>query len=233
MNPRVFYSISYGLYVVSSKMEDKLNGQIANTIFQVTSEPAKIAVSINKQNLTHTFIQESGAFAASILAKDTPLKFIGLFGFKSGKDTDKFAQVAYKIGKMGMPVVTDNGIGYFEAKVVDSLDVGTHTVFIGEVLDAEMLEDAEPLTYAFYHEIKKGVAPKTAPTYIKDEVREEKDKEAKKMDKYRCTVCGYVYDPVKGDPESGIESGTPFSRLPKDWVCPVCGADKDMFEEED
>ncbi|MBE0477675.1 flavin reductase [Candidatus Aerophobetes bacterium] len=231
MNLKTFYKISYGLYIISSKVGDKLNGQIANTIFQVTSEPPQIAVSINKENLTHKFIEESEAFSASILEQDTPMEFIGLFGFKSGKDTDKFKQVNYEIGKMGMPVVRDNSVGYLEAQVVDRLDVGTHTVFVAKVVDAQILkEDAEPLTYAFYHEIKKGVAPKTAPTYIKEEVPEEK--EVNKMDKYRCTVCGYLYDPEKGDPESGVEPGTPFSRLPDDWVCPVCGAGKEMFEKE-
>jgi len=227
MNPKTFYKISYGLYVISSKQKEKFNGQIANTVFQVTSEPPTIAVSINKQNLTHRFIQESKKFTVSILSKETPLKFIGLFGFQSGRNVNKFADINYKISKIGVPIVIDNSLGYLETEVINTFDAGTHTVFIGRVVNAELLKDDEPLTYAYYHEIKRGTAPKTAPTYIKEEKRE-----VKKMGKYRCTVCNYVYDPEKGDPDSGIKAGTPFEKLPDDWVCPVCGASKDMFEKE-
>ncbi|HDN85414.1 MAG TPA: rubredoxin [Candidatus Aerophobetes bacterium] len=85
------------------------------------------------------------------------------------------------------------------------------------------------MTYAYYHEVKRGTSPSSAPTYIK----EEKKKEKGKMIKYKCTVCGYIYDPEKGDPDSGIKPGTPFEELPDDWVCPVCGASKDAFEKED
>jgi len=224
MDKKVLYKISYGIYVISSKNKGKFNGQIANTLFQITSSPPTVAVSINKSNLTHAFIRESGLFGASILSNKTPLRFIGLFGFKSGRDVDKFANVDYKIGKRDVPIVTENSIGYIEVEVKKSLDVGTHTIFVGEVVEGEVLKEEEPLTYAYYHEIKRGVTPKAAPTYRGEEKEE-------KMKKYRCTVCGYIYDPQKGDPESDIKPGTPFEKLPDDWVCPVCGAGKDMFEE--
>lgn len=229
MNPKALHKISYGLYVISSKRGDKFNGQIANTVFQITSEPPTIAVSINKQNLTHEYIQESKVFTVSILSKETPMKFIGRFGFKSGKELDKFKNVNYKVGVTGAPLVLENIVGYLEAEVTKSLDAGTHTVFIGKIVDAEIIKDGEPMTYAYYHEIKKGTAPKTAPTYIKEENR----KEGSKMEKYKCTVCGYVYDPEKGDPDSGIKPGTLFEELPDDWVCPVCGVGKDKFEKEE
>ncbi len=224
MDKKVLYKISYGLYVISSKSNKKFNGQIANTLFQITSEPLQVAVSINKSNLTHEFIKESRLFGASILSSKTPLKFIGLFGFKSGKDIDKFADVEYKIGEKGIPIVTENSIGYIEVEVKKSLDAGTHTIFVGEVVEGEILKEDEPLTYAYYHEVKRGVTPKKAPTY-----REEKEQE--KMQKYRCIVCGYIYDPQKGDPESDIKPGTAFEKLPDSWVCPICGVGKDRFEE--
>ncbi len=224
MNPKTFHKVSYGLYVVSSKMGERLNGQIANTVTQVTSDPPKIAVCINKQNLTNQFIRESGVFTVSILSKEAPMKFIGNFGFKSGRDVDKFAEVSYKIGVTGPPILLENSVGYLEAEVLDSLDVGTHTLFIGGVVDAQIIVDKEPMTYAYYHQIKGGKAPKTAPTYIKEE------KAAKKTKSYRCKVCGYIYDPERGDPESGIPPGTPFEELPDDWVCPICGAGKKEFE---
>ncbi len=225
MNQKTFHKISYGLYVVSSKKEGKLNGQIANTVFQVTSKPPVIAVSINKQNLTHEFIQKSKSFTISILSKETPMKFIGHFGFKSGRDLDKFKDINYKIGITDAPVVIENSIGYLEAELMNTIDAGTHTIFVGKVIDAEILNNSEPLTYDYYHQIKGGKSPKSAPTYIGEE------KEVNEMDKYECTVCGYVYDPEKGDPDSGINPGTSFEELPDDWVCPVCGVGKDQFEK--
>lgn len=228
MNSKTLYKISYGLYVVSSKKGERLNGQIANTVFQITAEPPVIAVCINKQNLTHQFIQESKVFAASILSKETPMRFIGHFGFKSGRDLDKFEDLDYKIGVTGAPLVLENCIGYIEAEVVNSVDVGTHTIFIGKVVDAQIIKDEEPMTYAYYHQVKGGISPKTAPTYIK----EENQKRVRKMERYRCTICGYIYDPEKGDSDSGIKPGTSFEDLPDEWVCPVCGAGKDAFEKE-
>jgi len=227
MNIKTLYKVSYGLYVVGSVKNEKYNGQIANTVFQITSEPPTIAVSINKSNLTHEFIKESKVFAVSILSKETPMRFIGHFGFKSGRDTDKFKDVKYKSGITGAPVVLEYTIAYLETEVTNMVDVGTHTIFIGKVVDAEILGTGEPMTYAYYHEVKKGKSPKTAPTYIK----EENKKETKGVKKYRCKVCGYVYDPEKGDPDSGIVPGTPFDKLPDDWVCPMCGAGKEEFEE--
>lgn len=228
MDPKTLYKISYGMYIIGSKQGEKLNGQIANTVIQVTAEPPAVAVAINKQNFTHSCIESSRAFSVSILAKDTPVSFIGGLGFRSGRDVDKLQGVNYKIGQTGMPVVLDNAVGYLEVKLKDQVGVGTHTIFIGEVVETEVLKAAEPMTYAYYHEIKGGVTPKTAPHYIKPEASVPE----KKIQRYVCTVCGYIYDPVVGDPDSGIKPGTPFEKLPDDWVCPVCGADKSKFEPE-
>jgi len=108
MDLKALYNISYGIYIVSSKKEDRINGQIANTVFQTTSEPATIAVCINKENLTHEFIVKSKVFAVSVLEQETNMKFIGRFGFKSGRDEDKFKGVNYKIGVTGSPIIMDN-----------------------------------------------------------------------------------------------------------------------------
>jgi len=216
--------VSYGLYIVTSKKGRELNGQIANTVFQVCAEPPVIAVCINKKNYTHKFIEESGVFAISILSKEAPMKLIGQFGFKSGRDIDKFENVNYKVGKTGAPLVTDFTVGFIEAEVMKSMEVGTHTLFVGKVVEASVLGREEPLTYAYYHEIKGGRSPETAPTYIKSE-------EVNKVDKYVCQICGYVYDPEKGDPDGGIAPGTAFEDIPDDWVCPVCGASKDQFKK--
>jgi len=226
MDLRALHKLSYGLYVVTSRKGNKLNGQIANTVFQITSEPPTIAVSINKINLTWEFIKESGVFAVSMLCQDTPLSFIGHFGFNSGRDIDKLKGINYKIGQTKAPVIIDNAVSYLEAKVTKEIDVGTHTIFIGEVVDADILSDKTCMTYDYYHQIKRGTTPKTAPSYI-----EEEQERSVKMDRYKCSVCGWVYDPELGDKDRGIASGTPFEKLPDDWVCPVCGAPKSEFEK--
>jgi flavin reductase (DIM6/NTAB) family NADH-FMN oxidoreductase RutF/rubredoxin len=229
MNPNVLHNIGYGMYIVSSRKVDVFNAQIANTVFQVTSNPATIAISINKENLTHEFIQASKLFGVSILSQETPLSFIGDFGFKSGRNENKFKNVKYKVLESGCPVVLDNSLGYLEAKVIKQLDCGTHTLFLGEVVNSEILLDAKALTYDYYHQVKRGTTPQSAPTFIKEEMPKSKENA---MKKYRCTVCGYIYDPALGDPDSGIAAGTPFEKLPDTWVCPVCGVDKSKFEEE-
>jgi flavin reductase (DIM6/NTAB) family NADH-FMN oxidoreductase RutF len=167
MDLKVLHNCTYGLYVIGSRKGDRLNGQIANTVFQVTSEPPTIAVSINKQNLTHEFISESKVFTASILTQDTPLSFIGHFGFKSGWEVDKLKDVNYKLGETKAPIILDHSIAYLEAKVVNQVNVGTHTIFIGEIVGADVLNEGEPMTYAYYHQVKRGTTPKTAPSYIK------------------------------------------------------------------
>jgi len=231
MKLETLHKISYGLYVICSKNGEKINGQIANVVFQVTAEPATIAVSINKNNLTHEYIEISNFFTVSILSEDTPIGFIGNFGFKSGRDIEKFEDVQYNIGKTKLPIVIDNSLAFIEAKVIDKIDVGTHTIFIGRVEDAEILTDGKPMTYEYYHKVKGGVSPKTAPTYY-SVVDKETKKEEEKMDKYVCKICGYIYDPEAGDPDNGIEPGTKFEEIQDDWVCPLCGASKSDFEKQ-
>ncbi|MDY6863717.1 MAG: flavin reductase family protein [Thermodesulfobacteriota bacterium] len=168
MDLKVLHKISYGLYVVSSAIGDRFNGQIANTVFQITSEPPTLAVSINKVNLTHEFIKKSGLFVVNILDINTEMIFIGRFGFKSGRDIDKFDGVKYHKSRRGIPILEENSIGFMEVVLNKDLDVGTHTVFIGDVIDGDIITEGEPLTYAHYHLVKRGKAPKTAPTYIKE-----------------------------------------------------------------
>jgi len=226
MNSKALYSLTYGLFIVSSLKRDKFNGQIANTVIQICSEPQVIQAVINKNNLTHDYISDSKVFTASILARETPLNFIGGFGFKSGRDVDKFAGINIKTGQSGAPIVMDNSLAYLEAKVIAQYDVHTHTIFVGELVDADVIREGEPITYAYYQQVKRGTTPKSAPSYIAD-----KKEDKVKMDKYQCSVCGYIYDPEKGDPDGGIKPGTRFEDIPDDWTCPVCGASKDQFKK--
>lgn len=168
MNIKALHKISFGLYVITSRKGDRFNGQIANTVFQVTSEPPTIAVSINQHNLTWEFIKSSKVFTASILRQDTPLTFIGHFGFKSGRDTDKFEGINYKVGETGAPVVLDNTVAYLEARVTQEMNVGTHTIFIGELVNADVISDEASMTYDYYHQVKRGVTPKAAATYVEE-----------------------------------------------------------------
>ncbi len=171
MNAKALHKLGYGMYVVASKQGDRLNAQIANTVFQITSEPPTVAVSINKSNLTHQFIQESRVFAAAVLRQDTPLSFVGRFGFKSGRDTNKLDGVDYRIGKTGAPLVTENAAAYLEAEVIKEVDVGSHTIFIGSLVDADVISDEACMTYEYYHQVKRGTTPRTAPSYIEEKRR--------------------------------------------------------------
>ena len=232
MNIKALNKLSYGVYVVTSKKDNRFNGQIANTVFQVTAEPPVVAISINKNNLTHQFIEESRVFVTSVLCEGTPLTFIGRFGFRSGRDTDKFDGVHYKIGETGAPIVIDNAVAYLEARVIREMDVGTHTIFVGEVVGADVISEEVCMTYDYYREIKGGRTPKAAATYIEEKKATEIPKEVTPgMAKYKCTVCGYIYDPEKGDPDGGVKPGTAFESIPESWTCPVCGAAKDQFEK--
>ena len=225
------FNLSYGMCIVSSKMGVDFNGCIVNTVFQVTPEPPMVAVSINRENLTHEYIAESGVFTISILAEVAPMEFIGRFGFKSGRDMDKFQDVNYKTGIVGAPIILDNTVGFLEAEVTGVIDVETHTLFIGRITACETIDGAKiPMTYCYYRDVKGGRTPRTAATYIGVKSKQKSVQGAKEMKKYKCLICGYIYDPEVGDPSNGVEAGTSFEALAADWVCPDCGAGKDEFE---
>ncbi len=227
MDAKALWSMSYGMYLVSARAGDRANGQIANAVFQVAAEPPRVAAAINRENFTHDLIRDGGWFAFSVLAEDVPMELIGLFGFKSGRDVDKLAQVKVREG-LHAPWVVDHALAVSEARVLHTVDAGTHTVFVAEVVAAEVLQAGAPLTYAGYH-ARKGKAPKTAPTYRAEPAAEPVPVLRPVAATWTCGVCGYTYDPVEGDPAHGVAPGTPFDDLPADWVCPACGAPKSAF----
>ncbi len=229
MDYKAFFKLSYGLYVISTSHNGRKNGYIANTAFQVTSEPAQIAISCNKDNLTSEMLNKSDKFSISVLKQEAGSDVIGNFGYQSGKELEKFSSVEHIVTENGVPVVTQDCLAWFECKVVQKMDVGTHIVYVGEVLDMEVLdEEGTPLTYDYYHKVKKAFSPKNAPTYI-DESKLIEPKGEEGLAKSKCLACGFIYDPAEGDPDSGIAPGTPFEDIPDDWTCPICGATKDMF----
>jgi flavin reductase (DIM6/NTAB) family NADH-FMN oxidoreductase RutF len=148
------WKVSYGLYVVSSIAGERINGQICNTVFQITSDPPRIAIGINHKNLTHEFIEASGAFAVSILGSED-IRIVRRFGYRSGRDFDKFKGVPVRIGRTGCPIL-EGTIGYLECTLVKDrrLDAGTHSIFVGDVVGGALFRDEEPLTYARYHAAK-------------------------------------------------------------------------------
>lgn len=240
-----FRSISYGLYLVSSRAEEESAGCTVNTFAQVTSDPLQVSVAVNKENHTASIIERSGAYTAVSLAQSASMELIGKFGFFCSRDVDKFEPFSVRTDGFGCPYVAEQAVARFSVKVTDSVDLGTHTLFIGVVVEAEILSDEEPMTYAYYHAVKGGKTPPKASSFIADRVG---DAAAGRVDAndgsgstasqgdgagsfsavdastakregvrygWRCTVCGHVEE---------------VDELPDDFTCPICGVGKEMFE---
>jgi len=211
--------IIYGMFVITTESNEKINGQAANTVFQLTSEPTQIAVCLNKNNYTTELVLESKKLIINVIGQDA-FQIIANFGFSCGRDRNKFEKIKYtKIN--GMPALLDDALSGMICKVENKVDVGTHWLMICSVEDGfvnKNKKDILPLSYSDFRLIKSG---KKIPI---NKVEKEK-KEVKKMavgDKYICTVCGYVHDPAV----EGVE----FKDLPDSYTCPLCGAPKSDFE---
>jgi flavin reductase (DIM6/NTAB) family NADH-FMN oxidoreductase RutF len=165
MDKKAFYKLTYGLYIISASFEGKDSGCVVNTLIQVTSEPPKVSVAINKNNFTEQQIERSLRFEAVALTQDADIKLIGAFGFKSSRDADKFEGFKAARDSYGIPYIAQNAAARLSCRVVDKLDLGSHVMLIAEVEDAEVLGEQEPLTYAYYQMVKKGTTPRNAPSY--------------------------------------------------------------------
>ena len=204
MNNEVLKDLSYGVYVVSTMNDSKPTGCIANSIMQVSYDT--IAVSINHQNYTHQCMEKCGKFAISILGEHVNDDIIPVFGFETGKTVDKFEKIEYEI--TDDVAVLKDAIGYIVCEIIDKMETETHTIFLGRIIDGDILQGDTPMTYAYYHKVKKGSSPKTAPTYIEEKVNSKLC--------YRCTICNYIYE---GD----------IAKEPDDYVCPICKKPKSVF----
>jgi len=235
MDIQSFFKVSYGLYIVSSKDGDKLNGHVSNTVFQVSADPARFAIATHKDNLTTDYIRKSKVFSISVLQQDCDLQFLAPWGFNSGRETDKFKGINYKTGNSGAPIVMDKSIAYIDCEVQEEIDTGSHIMYIGLAVDAEVIDDRQSaLTYAYYRDVIKGISPENAPTYTdKSKLAEAEIKTESELKKFQCLSCGYIYEPEAGDPSKGIPPGTAFEDLPNDWTCPICGVGKDEFKSLD
>lgn len=201
MDNKALFKLSYGVFVLSSKSGDKVNACVTNTCIQVANDPVRIAISVLNTNLTCDYIKDSGVFSVSVLDKTCIFDTIKHFGMQSGRDVNKFEGVKLPIDLNGVPYLPWSTNSVLSAKVLESIDLGTHTLFIAEVEDMKVLSDNEPLTYADYH---KDLKPKP-----------QKIDEKKKIVGWKCKICGFVYEGEK---------------LPEDFVCPLCGHSADDFE---
>lgn len=211
MDKKVLRNLSYGVYVVTSREKDRNVGCVANSIMQVTSNPSVIAVSINHDNYTNKVIKENNKFGVSILKETTDAKIIGTFGYKSSKDNDKFDGINFK--EISEIPVLENTCGYMVCKVIDTMETSTHTIFLGEVIEADDYSTENAMTYKYYHENLKGSSPKNAPTY-EETSTSQVDKDSKKR-KWKCSICGYIHE---------------ADELPDDFKCPICGVGKEYFK---
>jgi len=203
MNNTAFYKLSYGLFLVTTKKGEKVNGSIVNTVIQLTTNPQQISITMNKSSYNHDLVMETKKAVVTVLSTTAPFEVFKHFGFQSGRDVDKFENppCSYTLTEDGIPYMNTGACAYFVCEVKETIDVGTHTTFIAEVKEAEVISDSEiPMTYAFYQAVVK---PKPQP---KEEVKKG----------YRCTVCGYVYE---GEP------------LPEDFICPWCKHGAADFEK--
>lgn len=213
MNNMIFRKMSYGVYILTTMDGGRPTGCTVNSVMQITSDPETVAVSVNHNNYTNECIDRSGLFAFHILSEQSDPGLIGTFGFQSGRDKDKFEGLSWE-QREGVPVLTGGVNGYVICRVIDRMETATHTVFLGEVIDGVVLDEAAPqMTYAYYHQVIRGKSPKNAPTYIPE--KEEAAGEKKVV--HVCQVCGYVYE---GDP------------LPEGYICPVCRQGADKFKRE-
>jgi flavin reductase (DIM6/NTAB) family NADH-FMN oxidoreductase RutF len=171
IDPKALFTFSYGLYIVSTVWEGKLNGQVADAVMQLTSDPIHITACLNKSNYTAELLEKSKKFSVSVFEQEVPLPFIGNFGFRSGREHDKFASCKYRVEENGVPVVTEYAVAVALADLVDVVDVHTHKLFIGKVTGAEVLAEGTPLTYANYHRLKNGKSPANAPSAIFNSIK--------------------------------------------------------------
>ena len=203
VDPIAIQKFSYGLFVLTARSGDKDNGCIINTAAQLTSSPNRINIAVNKANFTHDMILNTGVFNISVLAENTSFDTFKRFGFASGKDTDKFEGFLENTARSanGLLYVTAGTNAFMSAKVIEAHDYGSHTLFVAELTEAEVLRDEPSVTYAYYFE---HIKPKPQP-----KIEEEKHG-------YVCKICGYVYE---------------GETLPPDFICPLCKHGAEDFEK--
>ena len=204
MDNKAMYKLSYGLFVLTTKAGDKENGCITNTAIQVASDPNQISFAINKANYTHDLVMESKKANISVISEEATFELFKHFGFQSGRDANKFEGFAdFKRADNGITYITKGTNAYFSIDVTQTVDLGSHTMFIGGINDMKVLSDVPSVTYGYYQDNIKP-KPQAVGTTPKGETI------------WRCVICGYEY--------VGEE-------LPDDFICPICKHPKSDFEK--
>lgn len=173
---KALFNISYGLYAVTVNDGNKDNALIVNTVVQLTSNPLTVSVTVNKSNYSHSVIKQTGKMNVNCLTVKTPFSLFEALGFKSGREEDKLKNISFRRSENGLAVLSENINSFMSLSVVQEVDLGTHSMFICNVTEAEVVNSAETMTYTYYH---KNVKPKPQPQAVKG---------------YICTICGYVYE---------------------------------------
>ncbi len=168
MDTKAFRAFSSGLYVVSAHFEGDVSACVINTGMQLTSDPYQVQVVVNKQNHTQQVIDKAGHFALSAISQDADLMYIGRFGFRTSTEFNKFEDIPTEWTELGDPYTPINTVATLACEVVQTVDVGTHIIYVGRVVDAKVLSDAKPLTYLYYHTVIKGMTPPTASSYVEE-----------------------------------------------------------------
>lgn len=176
MDKNALFKLSYGLFVLTAKQDGKDNGCIINTVQQVTSDPMRISVTVNKANLTHDMVLSTGEFNVSVLTEDAVFWIFQHYGFQSGRDVDKFANLPEARTANGIRFVEGCTNAVLSGKVIQTVDCGTHTLFIADVTEAKVLDNAPSVTYQYYFD---HIKPKPEPA---------------QQGKWVCKICGYVYE---------------------------------------
>ena len=166
MDKTVFNKVSYGVYIATSMYEGNFSGCVITTLMQITAEDTpKMTIAVNKENYTNELIRKSGKVNISVLSEDADMLLIGKFGFRTGKDFNKLEGTEHIIGNNSIPCITKEAVAYFEAKVINEIDAGTHTIFLLEAEEAINLSNKSPMTYDYYHKVVKGKTPNKAATF--------------------------------------------------------------------
>ena len=213
MDITALFNLSYGLYVIGSKDGERHVGCLVNTVTQSTVEPVTLTVCVNKDNYTNECIKATGSFSVSILSEQAKSNVFGVFGFASSRERDKFAEVPMALTPSGLPYLSEGVTGFLQCKVIGVVENFTHTIFIGEVEEAENVSKETPMTYAYYHSVIRGKTPKNASTYVAEEQKPQA------VSRYVCDVCGFEYPGPVDE----------FEALPDDYKCPICHVPKSRF----
>ena len=243
MDTKALFKLGYGLYVIGTELDGQLAGCTANTVVQITSDPLQIAVGLNKANYTNEMIHKSGKLTVSILDKTAEMDLIANFGFQSSRTADKFhtSGQPFVADQFQVPYLAEHTSAVLSAKVINTMDCGTHTLFLCEVTDAQVLSSEEPMSYAYYHSDVKN---------------RKKSAEAAPAEQWKCSICGHVHEGpmsedfvcplckqpakvfVKVEPEvkeswkCSICGHVHEGALPEDFVCPLCKQPAKVFVKQ-